>query len=173
MKISFWVGRSAPPDSTSETTGSRFSKAIWLARRIFFNVHGLLVPPLTVGSLATIMHSTPATTPMPVTVLAPTLNALPQAARGLSSRKGESGSTSNSMRSRGVSLPRAWWRSTYLGPPPASALASSASISSSFVVAAEAASLKAAPFGSSVERNTVTRTACGGGRTGGELVLQS
>ena len=29
------------------------------------------------------------------------------------------------MRSRGVSLPRAWWRSTYLGPPPASALACS------------------------------------------------
>ena len=52
MKISFWVGRSAPPDSTSEITGSRFCSAIWLARKIFFNVHGLLVPPLTVGSLA-------------------------------------------------------------------------------------------------------------------------
>ena len=26
MKISFWVGRSAPPDSTSEITGSRFSQ---------------------------------------------------------------------------------------------------------------------------------------------------
>ena len=72
MKISFWVGRSAPPDSTSEITGSRFSMAIWLARRTFFSVHGLLVPPLTVGSLATIMHSTPSTTPMPVTTLAPT-----------------------------------------------------------------------------------------------------
>ena len=51
MKISFWVGRSAPPDSTSEMTGSRFSNAISLARRIFFSVHGLLVPPWTVGSL--------------------------------------------------------------------------------------------------------------------------
>ena len=58
-KISFWVGRSAPPDSTSEITGSRFSNAIWLARSIFRSVHGLLVPPLTVGSLATIRHSTP------------------------------------------------------------------------------------------------------------------
>ncbi len=42
MKISFCVGRSAPPDSTRETTGSRFSIAIWLARRIFLSVHGLL-----------------------------------------------------------------------------------------------------------------------------------
>ena len=89
-------------------TGSRFSKAIWLARSIFRNVHGLLVPPLTVGSLATIKHSTPQTTPMPVTALAPIVNALPQAASGLSSRKGESGSMSSSMRSRAVSLPRAW-----------------------------------------------------------------
>ena len=53
MKISFCVGRSAPPDSTSEITGSRFSQAISLARSVFFSVHGLLVPPLTVGSLAT------------------------------------------------------------------------------------------------------------------------
>ncbi len=106
-KISFCVGRSAPPDSTSEITGSRFSKAIWLARRIFFKVHGLLVPPFTVGSWAAIMHSTPSTTPIPVTALAPTLNGLPQAARGLNSRNGESASTSSSIRSRAVSLPRA------------------------------------------------------------------
>ena len=71
MKISFWVGKSAPPDSTREMTGSRFSKAIWLARRTFFTVHGLEVPPLTVGSWATSMHSTPSTTPIPVTTLAP------------------------------------------------------------------------------------------------------
>ncbi len=77
MKISFWVGRSAPPDSTSEITGSRFSRAIWLARSIFFSVHGLLVPPLTVGSLATSMHSTPSTAPMPATTLAPTVKSLP------------------------------------------------------------------------------------------------
>src|ERR1700743_707253 len=97
-KISFWVGRSAPPDSTNEMTGSRFWKAIWLARNIFRKVHGLLVPPLTVGSLATIKHSTPLTAPMPTTVLAPTLKALPQAASGLSSRNGESGSTGRCVR---------------------------------------------------------------------------
>ncbi len=108
MKISFWVGRSAPPDSTSEITGRRFSNAIRLARSIFRSVHGLLVPPLTVGSLATIRHSTPLTTPMPTTRLAPTLKSLPHAASGHNSKNGESGSTSNSMRSRGVSLPRAW-----------------------------------------------------------------
>ena len=77
MKISLWVGRSAPPDSTSEIVGSRFSIAISLARRIFFSVYGLLAPPRTVGSLAMIMHSTPSTTPMPVTTLAPTGKSLP------------------------------------------------------------------------------------------------
>ena len=70
---SFCVGRSAPPDSTREITGNRFCSAIWLARRIFRSVHGLLVPPLTVGSLATSMHSTPPTAPMPTTRLAPTV----------------------------------------------------------------------------------------------------
>ena len=69
MKISFWVGRSAPPDSTSATDGSPFSSAICEARKIFLTVHGLLAPPFTVGSLAVIMHSTPSTTPMPVTTL--------------------------------------------------------------------------------------------------------
>ena len=140
MKISFWVGRSAPPDSTSEISGSRFCRAIWLARSIFFNVHGLLVPPLTVGSLATSMHSTPSTTPMPVTTLAPTVKSVPHAASGLSSRNGESGSSSISMRSRAVILPRSWWRLTYFSPPPANALACSASSSASLVVIASAAS---------------------------------
>ena len=37
------------------------------ARKDFFTVHGLLAPPRTVGSLAMITHSTPETTPMPVT----------------------------------------------------------------------------------------------------------
>ena len=59
---------------------------------------------------------------MPVTTLAPTVKSVPHAASGLSSRNGESGSTSSSMRSRGVSLPRAWCRSTYLAPPPAERL---------------------------------------------------
>ena len=69
MKISFCVGRSAPPDSTRLIVGSLFSWAIWAARNDFFSVQGLLAPPFTVGSLATIMHSTPETTPMPVTML--------------------------------------------------------------------------------------------------------
>ena len=137
---SFWVGRSAPPPSTREIKGSRFSNAIWFARSCFRSVQGLLVPPLTVGSLALMRHSTPLTAPIPMTRLAPTWNSLPQAASGLSSRNGESGSSSSSMRSRGVILPRAWCRSTYLGPPPASALASSTSISSSLAVIALAAS---------------------------------
>lgn len=72
MKISFWLGRSAPPDSTRLTSGRRLVSAISLARRAFFSVHGLLAPPRTVGSLAVITHSVPSTTPMPVTSDAPT-----------------------------------------------------------------------------------------------------
>ena len=56
----------------------------------------------------------------------------PQPASGDSSRNGESSSRSSSMRSRGSSLPRAWCRSTYFSPPPATALACSASSSASF-----------------------------------------
>ena len=78
MKISFCVGRSAPPDSTSEIVGRLFSSAICEARKIFFTVHGLEAPPLTVGSLALIRHSTPSTTPMPVTTDAPTVKSEPQ-----------------------------------------------------------------------------------------------
>ena len=132
MKISFWVGRSAPPDSTSATVGSPFSSAICEARKIFLTVHGLLAPPFTDGSLAVIMHSTPSITPMPVTTLAPTVKSEPQPASGDSSRNAEPSSTSSSIRSRGSSLPRAWWRSTYFSPPPATALACSASRSASF-----------------------------------------
>ena len=82
MKISFCVGRSAPPDSTSEIVGRPFSSAIWAARKPFFTVHGLLAPPLTVGSLAVIRHSTPSTTPIPVTSDAPTEKSEPQPASG-------------------------------------------------------------------------------------------
>ena len=132
MKISFWVGRSAPPDSTSETVGRPFSSAICEARKIFFTVIGLLAPPFTVGSFAVIMHSTPSTTPIPVTTEAPTGKSEPQAASGDSSRNAEPGSTSSSIRSRGSSLPRAWWRSAYFCPPPATALAFSVSSAASF-----------------------------------------
>ena len=77
---------------------------------------------------------------MPVTTLAPTVKSVPQAASGLSSRNGESGSSSISMRSRAVILPRSWWRLTYFSPPPASALACSASSSASLADIASAAS---------------------------------
>lgn len=72
MKISFCEGRSAPPDSTRLTQGSRFCRAISWARRAFLRVQGLLAPPRTVGSLAVIRHSTPSTVPMPVIIEAPT-----------------------------------------------------------------------------------------------------
>ena len=91
MKISFCVGRSAPPDSTREIVGRLFSSAICEARKIFFTVQGLEAPPLTVGSLALIMHSTPSTTPMPVTTDAPTVKSEPQPASGDSSRNAEPG----------------------------------------------------------------------------------
>ena len=133
MKISFCVGRSAPPDSTSATLGSPFSSAIWLARKIFLTVHGLLAPPFTVGSLAVIITSTPSTTPMPVTTLAPTAKSEPHPASGLSSRNAEPGSTSSSIRSRGSSLPRAWWRSTYFWPPPSTAFRCSSARSASLL----------------------------------------
>ena len=73
MKMSFWLGRSAPPDSTRLIEGSRFSAAICAARCVLRIVNALVAPPFTVGSLATIMHSTPSTTPMPVTTEAPTV----------------------------------------------------------------------------------------------------
>ena len=75
-------------------------------------VNGLLAPPLTVGSLADTMHSVPFTTPIPATMLAPTLYEVPQAARGHSSKKGESGSRSSSTRCLASNFPRLRWRST-------------------------------------------------------------
>ena len=59
-----------------------------------------------------IIASTPDTTPMPVTTVAPTVNSVPHAARVESSRKALSRSTSSSIRSRTVSRPRARWRAT-------------------------------------------------------------
>ena len=52
---------------------------------------------------------------MPVTTLAPTVKSEPQPASGDSSRNAEPSSTSSSIRSRGISLPRSWCRSTYFG----------------------------------------------------------
>jgi hypothetical protein len=64
------------------------TEAIRAARRIFSTVYGLTAPPSTVGSLAMITHSTPSTTPMPVTTLAPIGNSEPHAAAGDNSRNG-------------------------------------------------------------------------------------
>ena len=72
MKISAWLGRSAPPDSTRLISGSRLASAISPARTVLRSVYGFTAPPRTVGSLATITHSTPSTTPIAVTTLAPT-----------------------------------------------------------------------------------------------------
>ena len=105
-----WVGRSAPPDSTRLITGSRLTRAISSARSDFFSDHGFIAPPRTVGSCAMTTHSTPETTPMPVTRLAPTVNSVPHAASGESSRNAESRSSSSSSRSRASSRPRSRWR---------------------------------------------------------------
>ncbi len=138
MKMSFCVGRSAPPDSTREMTGSRFASAMSCARKLLRTVHGLLVPPRTVGSLAEIRHSVPSITPIPVTTLPPTVNSVPHAASGDNSRNGVSGSSSSSIRSRASSLPRPRCRSVYFGPPPAIALACSRPISVSLARMASA-----------------------------------
>ncbi len=100
--------------------GSRFCSATSCARRCFFTVSGKYEPPLTVASLATITHSRPSTTPIPVTM--PALGAWPSysshAASAFSSRNAVSGSTSRSIRSRAGSLPRERCRSTAVSPPP-------------------------------------------------------
>ena len=118
MKISLWCGRSAPPDSTRLTTGSRFCRAISIARRFLRSVATVLVPPRTVGSLAMITHSVSSITPTPVNSPAPTGKSVPHAASGDSSSSGESRSMSRSTRSRASILPRWRWRATYFSPPP-------------------------------------------------------
>ena len=112
MNSSAWAGRSAPPDSTRLTDGSRLARAMSAPRAPLRNDHGFIAPPRTVGSVALMRHSTPSTTPMPSTDAAPTVYWVPQAANGQSSRNGASRSTSSSMRSRAVSLPRSRWRVT-------------------------------------------------------------
>src|SRR4051812_35639914 len=126
-----WVGRSAPPDSTRLITGSRLIRAISSARSTFFSDQGFIAPPRTVGSCVMSTHSTPATTPMPVITLAPTVNSVPHAASGESSRNAESRSSSSSIRSRASSRPRSRCRCWYRGPPPARARSSCSSSCSS------------------------------------------
>src|SRR4051794_23945763 len=100
--------------------GSRFCSATSCARRCFLTVSGKYEPPLTVASLATITHSRPSTTPMPVTMPAPAAcpSYTSQAASAPSSRNAPPGSTSRSIRSRASSFPRQRWRSTARSPPP-------------------------------------------------------
>ena len=77
------VGRSAPPDSTRFITGSRLTRAISRARRVLRSEYGFIAPPRTVGSCAMMTHSTPEITPIPVTMVAPTVNAgAPRGERG-------------------------------------------------------------------------------------------
>ena len=51
--------------------GSLFWAATSWARRCFLTVSGKYEPPFTVASLATMTHSRPSTTPIPVTIPAP------------------------------------------------------------------------------------------------------
>ncbi len=67
MKISAWVGRSAPPDSTRNTSGSRFSRAMSSARPVLRALNGFDAPPRTVGSLAITRQSVPWMRPIPQT----------------------------------------------------------------------------------------------------------
>src|ERR1700733_12785860 len=96
-----WVGRSAPPDSTRLIRGSRLRRAISRSRRLLRSVYGFIDPPRTVGSDAISTHSTPDTTPTQVTMLAPTANSVPHAARGGSSSSGEARSSRRSHASPG------------------------------------------------------------------------
>src|SRR5712691_5105479 len=100
--------------------GRLFCSATSWARRCFLTVSGKYEPPLTVASFATITHSRPSTTPIPVTM--PPAGAWPsyssQAASAFSSRNAAPGSTRRSMRSRAVSFPRDRWRSVAFSPPP-------------------------------------------------------
>src|SRR6266566_575008 len=100
--------------------GRLFCPATSWARRCFLTVSGKYEPPLTVASFATIAHSRPSTTPIPVTM--PAAGAWPsyssQAASAFSSRNAAPESTRRSMRSRAVSFPRDRWRSVAFSPPP-------------------------------------------------------
>jgi len=88
-------------------------------------VHGLLAPPRTVGSVAISMHSTPATTPIPVTTLAPTGNSVPRPPAARAPGSTSSRPPAARCASRGSSFPREWCRAAYFSPAPATARACS------------------------------------------------
>ena len=120
------VGAAGLGQPDARAAGSR--SAISAARSTFFSVHGLVAPPRTVGSLALIMHSTPLTTPMPVTTLAPTgVVAAPRRRAGTARGTASRGRAAARCARATSSLPRSWCRATYFSPPPATALACSAS----------------------------------------------
>ena len=142
-KTSAWRGRNAPPESTRYRHGRWFCAATSCARRCFFTVSGKYEPPLTVASFATITHSRPSTTPIPVTMPAPGAcpSYMSHAASAFSSRNAESGSISRSIRSRAVSLPRSRCRASARSPPPCatSAVRSRSSATSSAIRSCRAA----------------------------------
>jgi len=108
----------------------RLSNAICCARSTFFAVMGKNAPAFTVASFATIMHSRPATRPMPVITPAPGAPPnsayIPYAAHSPSSIHSESLSSNRARRSRAVSRPFLCWASTALAPPPSRIVSSSA-----------------------------------------------
>ena len=66
LSLLLWINHRT--NITRLMNGSRFSRAISIARRFFFNVMGLIAPPREVGSFATRTHSRFSTRPMPVTM---------------------------------------------------------------------------------------------------------
>jgi len=151
--------RSAPADSTNWMYGRRLSREISSERSIFLPTIGVIAPLSTVGSLPAITHSTPATTPMPVTNPPPTAKSVPQPASGLISRNGESRSRSSSTRSRIIILPRFRSRSTRRSPPPARASASCSSTSWSSALMPSRLARKLSEFGSMLvcQRSKINR----------------
>ena len=103
-KISSCIGRNTPAESTRYISGSAHSNAMRCARITFFVVAGKNAPAFTVASLATIMHGTPSTLPIPVTTPAagifPHCSYILYAAQRPISKNGESLSSKCRSRSR-------------------------------------------------------------------------
>ena len=90
------------------------------------------MPPFTVASLHTTMHSMPAMRPMPVTSPADGTSPpyMSWAAKSPTSRNGDPGSRSRLNRSRGRSFPRSRWRVRACAGPPCMILAAIPDVSS-------------------------------------------
>ena len=98
------------------------ARSRWRAE-LFRSVHGLLAPPRTVGSLATITHSTPSTTPMPVDHAGADreLGAPGRERRQLEERASPGRAAVRCARGRAACRARGGG-STYFSPPPAERL---------------------------------------------------